>query len=135
MEIQKRISRKIFIRWTTRLILGFTLWVWYRLTNFQSGRENKMEFVHGWDIPLGISYFGKYYLYHTENSTRAFSTSCTHAGCRIGKGNTDILQCSCHGSQFEAKTGKPLKGPAIKPLFELECRFNAKSGQWVVKFI
>jgi Rieske Fe-S protein len=134
MEKQKRISRKIFIRWTTRLILGLILWIWYRLTNFQNEREKTIEFVHGEGIPLGISYFGKYYLFHAENSIRAFSTTCTHAGCRIGKGSADTLQCSCHGSQFDGKTGKPLKGPAIKPLQELDCRFNAKSDQWIVKF-
>ena len=134
MEIQKRISRKIFIRWTTRLIFGLTLWIWYRISNFQAGMEKNLEFVHGEDIPIGMSYYGKYYLFRTENSIRAFSTTCTHAGCRIGKGIGDTLQCSCHGSQFEGKSGKPLKGPAFKPLQELECKFNEKSGQWIVKF-
>ena len=134
MEKQKRISRKTFIRWTTRLILGLAFWIWYRITNYQTERERSLDFVHGQDIPMGISFFGKYYLFRTGNSIRAFSTTCTHAGCRIGMGSGDALQCSCHGSQFEGKSGKPLKGPAFKPLQELECRFNAKTGQWIVKF-
>jgi len=134
MKIQKQISRKIFIRWTVRLILGISLWIWYRLTRFQTELENKIEFVHGEDIPLGVSYFGKYYIFHSENSTRAFSTTCTHAGCRIGKGSEAILQCNCHGSQFDGASGKPLKGPAIKPLQEFDCSFNKQSGQWIVKF-
>jgi len=135
MKKQNQISRKIFIRWTTRLIFGLALWIWYRLSNFQTEREKRIEFVHGQDIPMGVSYFGKYYLFRTGNSVRAFSTNCTHAGCRIGKGSGDTLQCSCHGSQFEGRTGNPLRGPAIKPLRELDCSFNAKSGQWIVKFI
>ena len=134
METQKRISRKIFIRWTTRVIVGLTLWIWYRLSRFQNEQEKGIEFAHGNDIPLGISYHGRYYLFRTKDSIRAFSTTCTHAGCRIGRGSGDTLQCSCHGSQFEGMSGKPLKGPAIKPLRELECRFNGKTGQWIVKF-
>lgn len=135
MEIQKRISRKIFVRWTIRLIMALALWIWYLLTNFKADQENRVEFVHGDNIPLGISYFGKYFIFRTENSVRAFSTTCTHAGCRIGKGSGETLMCSCHGSQFDGKSGNPLKGPAIKPLQELECRFNEKTGQWIVKFI
>ncbi len=134
MKKQKSISRKLFIRIITGLSIAFVVWIWYRLTNFQTERDSRMEFRHGQDIPLGISYFGKYYLIRTENSLRAFSTTCTHAGCRIGKNNGSLLQCSCHGSQFEAETGRPIKGPAIKPLQELECRFNEKSGEWVVRF-
>jgi Rieske Fe-S protein len=134
MDKQRNISRKIFIQSIAGLCLGFVAWIWYRLTNFQNERENRMEFRHGQDIPLGISYFGKYYLIRTKNALRAFSTTCTHAGCRIGKNNGSLLQCSCHGSQFEAETGRPLKGPAIKPLQELKCQFDEKTRQWLVKF-
>jgi len=134
MEKQKRLSRKLFIRWISGLILGFAVWIWYRITNFQTERESLIEFRHSKDIPLGISYFGKYYIFRTENTLRAFSTTCTHAGCRIGKGNGDTLQCGCHGSQFKGENGKPTKGPAIKPLKELKCRLDLQSGQWIVKF-
>jgi len=135
MKIQKRLSRKLFIRWMGGLSLGIATWIWYRVTNFQTQRESRLEFRHGEDIPLGISYFGKYYIFHSENSLRAFSTTCTHAGCRIAKGNGELLQCGCHGSQFDGRTGQPTKGPAIKPLQELECRFDLKSGQWIVRFL
>lgn len=130
---QKNISRKIFIRSLAGLSLGFIIWIWYRISNFQAEKESRMEFRHGNDIPLGISFFEKYYLIRTENSLRAFSTTCTHAGCRIGKSAGKTLQCNCHGSRFEAETGNPLKGPAIKLLQEFECRFDEKNGQWVVK--
>jgi Rieske Fe-S protein len=133
MSNKKLVSRKTFIRIVAGLILGLVVWIWNKLAGFQTERESRMEFRHGNDIPLGISYFEKYYLIRTENSLRAFSTACTHAGCRIGKGNGNTLQCNCHGSRFDAETGKPLKGPAIKPLQEFECRFDAKTGQWVVR--
>jgi len=134
MDKQTRISRKIFVRWTAGLILGIAVWIWHRITNFQTERENQLEFRHGQDILLGISYFGKYYISRNENSVRAFSTICTHAGCRIGKVSANTLQCNCHGSQFDGETGKPIKGPAIRPLQELECQFDDKSGQWIIKF-
>ncbi|MBA4409071.1 MAG: Rieske (2Fe-2S) protein [Bacteroidota bacterium] len=132
MNKRKPISRKEFFQALAGLFLIFAAWIWSRMSNFQIEKENRLEFRHGKDIQPGISYFGKYYIFRSENTTRAFSTTCTHAGCRIGNSRGSMLQCSCHGSQFEAETGKPLKGPAIKPLQEFECRFDQKTGQWVV---
>jgi Rieske Fe-S protein len=133
MNNHKPISRNTFFQILSGLIIGLAAWIWYRLSGFQTERESRMEFRHGNDIPFGISYFEKYYLFRTENSVRAYSTTCTHAGCLIGKGSGNSLQCSCHGSRFEAETGNPLKGPAIKPLQEFDCRFDEKTGQWVVR--
>ena len=45
----------------------------------------------------------------------AFSARCTHMGCTV-KPSGAKLQCPCHGSQFDALTGKVQKGPAEKPL-------------------
>ncbi len=117
----------------TGLLFGLVAWIWYRLSGIQDSRENAMEFRHGADIPEGFSYYGKYYLYRVGSSVRAFSTSCTHAGCRIGKSTGEVLQCSCHGSQFEVKSGKPLKGPALRNLEEFECKFDQKAGQWIIR--
>lgn len=133
MEKQKQLSRKVFIRWTTGLSFGFAIWIWHLLSNFQNAKENRLEYRHSKDIPQGVSYYGKYYLFRSGDATRAFSTACTHAGCRIGKGNGNTLQCSCHGSQFEGENGKPFKGPAIKQLQEFVCRLDDKSGQWIVQ--
>jgi Rieske Fe-S protein len=116
-------------------IFVLTGWIWYRISGFQDERDNRMEFRHGNDLPMGISYFEKYYLIRTKDSLRAFSTTCTHAGCRISKSSGTKLQCNCHGSQFEAETGKALKGPALKSLPEFECRFDEQNGQWVVRLV
>jgi Rieske Fe-S protein len=45
----------------------------------------------------------------------AFSARCTHMGCTV-KPSGAKLQCPCHGSQFDALTGKVQHGPAQKPL-------------------
>lgn len=133
MARQTILSRKSFLRLLTGLGTGTFLWTWFRLSDIQAAKENQVEFRHGEDIPPGVSYFGKYYLYRREEAVLAFSTICTHAGCRIGKSNSGILQCGCHGSRFDAATGKPVKGPAIRPLQKLECRLDTKSGEWIVK--
>lgn len=44
---------------------------------------------------------------------------CTHAGCSLsGEGHleTATIVCGCHGSKFDAKTGKVLGLPATVPL-------------------
>jgi Rieske Fe-S protein len=135
MEKKSLISRKTFFRILSGLVLGGFVWIWNSLSRFQEQWESNMEFRHGNDLPMGVNYFEKYYLFRNKESVRAFSTTCTHAGCRIGKNAGTVLQCNCHGSQFDAETGKPLKGPAIKPLAELECRFDEKTEQWVVRLL
>lgn len=133
MHKQKKISRKIFIQTLSAISFGMVGYIWYRLSRFQTESENKIEYRHGQDIPMGISYFGKYYLYRSGNDVRAFLTKCTHAGCRIAVSSGTELQCNCHGSKFDAQSGKPMRGPAIKSLQEIACVYDEKNGQWVVR--
>lgn len=133
MKTNSIISRKSFFRILSGLTVGLLIWMLHRLSRVQFERENNQEFRHNKELPMGVSFFEKYYIVRNKESVRAFSTACTHAGCRIGKGSETVLQCNCHGSQFEAATGKPLRGPAIKPLHELDCRFDAKTKEWVVR--
>ncbi|MFC9277569.1 Rieske 2Fe-2S domain-containing protein [Streptomyces collinus] len=53
---------------------------------------------------------------------KAYSTICTHAGCPINKLQGTTLVCPCHGSQFDAVTGKVVQSPATEPLNELPVR-------------
>jgi len=134
MEKQTVLSRKTFIRIITVLTTGVFLWLWH-LLSAEDGRQGELqEFRHGGDIPQGVNYFNKYYIYRKGDSIRAFSTKCTHAGCRLGKTNGGILQCGCHGSRFDAATGHPVQGPAILPLNQLECKFETSSREWIVRF-
>jgi Rieske Fe-S protein len=133
MVKSKEFSRKIFLRVLAGLFTSFFLWIWYKLDEYQFRKERQLEFRHNDDILPGLSYFGKYYLFRDEKTISAFSTTCTHAGCRIGKTNNNVVQCGCHGSQFEASTGIPLRGPAFKPLQKLDCQFDSKTSQWIVR--
>ncbi|MFJ8823444.1 Rieske (2Fe-2S) protein [Streptomyces sp. NPDC102467] len=54
-----------------------------------------------------------------DGGYKAFSTICTHAGCPIAMLKGTELTCNCHGSKFDATTGKVLHAPATEPLEEL----------------
>ncbi|MCX5196606.1 Rieske (2Fe-2S) protein [Streptomyces sp. NBC_00249] len=51
-----------------------------------------------------------------EGEYKAFSAQCTHAGCVLDKIVEGEGNCPCHGSRFDVKTGKVLRGPATDPL-------------------
>ncbi|MFG2883159.1 Rieske (2Fe-2S) protein [Streptomyces sp. NPDC048297] len=54
-----------------------------------------------------------------SGALKAYSTICTHAGCAINKLQGTTLICPCHGSEFDALTGKVVESPATVPLNEL----------------
>ncbi|WP_225822578.1 Rieske (2Fe-2S) protein [Streptomyces naphthomycinicus] len=54
-----------------------------------------------------------------DGALKAYSTICSHAGCPINKLEGTTLICPCHGSQFDAVTGKVVEAPATEPLTEL----------------
>lgn len=45
----------------------------------------------------------------------AFSAVCTHMGCTVSPAGKE-LHCPCHGSKFDAATGRVLHCPAQRPL-------------------
>jgi Rieske Fe-S protein len=53
-----------------------------------------------------------------------FSAICTHAGCTVRPSGAQ-LDCPCHGSRFDALTGKVLAGPATQPLPRIAVRVSA----------
>ncbi|MFF9404523.1 Rieske 2Fe-2S domain-containing protein [Streptomyces anandii] len=57
-----------------------------------------------------------------SGALKAFSTICTHAGCPINKLQGTTLVCPCHGSEFDATTGKVVRSPATDPLASLPVR-------------
>ncbi|MCF3133481.1 Rieske (2Fe-2S) protein [Streptomyces olivochromogenes] len=57
-----------------------------------------------------------------NGTLKAYSTICTHAGCAINKLEGTKLICPCHGSEFDAVTGKVVQAPATEPLNELSVK-------------
>lgn len=54
----------------------------------------------------------------------AIGDTCTHEGCSLSEGLLDgkIVECLCHGSQFDVTTGKVVRGPAseAEPAYEVK---------------
>lgn len=48
----------------------------------------------------------------------AHTAVCTHQGCIVAAAGAE-LHCPCHGSKFDAFTGKAIHGPATLPLDEV----------------
>jgi len=74
------------------------------------------------DIPvgkmLGVETAGKPILIaNVDGQYLAIGNRCTHMGCRLSQGILmgSRVQCPCHGSTFDVRTGVLLKGPARQP--------------------
>jgi nitrite reductase/ring-hydroxylating ferredoxin subunit len=55
---------------------------------------------------------------HTRDGLFALDNICTHASARMSEGRLrgSRLICPLHGASFDARTGKVLGAPAIRPL-------------------
>ena len=54
----------------------------------------------------------------TAGVYKAFSAVCTHQGCIVDGVEKGVIQCPCHGSQFNITTGAVVQGPATSSLPE-----------------
>lgn len=67
---------------------------------------------------LGVEAGGKPVLVvNLDGEYYAIGNVCTHMGCILSDGvlKGGNVQCPCHGSVFDVKTGKVANGPAEKP--------------------
>jgi nitrite reductase/ring-hydroxylating ferredoxin subunit len=57
----------------------------------------------------------------------AIGNKSTHMGCALSNGtlNGDTVQCACHGSVFNVKTGDVIRGPAKKPEQKYELQISS----------
>jgi nitrite reductase/ring-hydroxylating ferredoxin subunit len=63
-------------------------------------------------------------LMNLEGTYYAIGNKCTHMQCTLTNGQLkgEVVQCSCHGSKFNVKTGKVVGGPAAlsEPKYEVK---------------
>jgi cytochrome b6-f complex iron-sulfur subunit len=55
----------------------------------------------------------------TEDGVIAVHWKCVHLGCTVPAPNPDLagnIQCPCHGSLYNGRTGDLIHGPATRPL-------------------
>lgn len=62
----------------------------------------------------------------TEGKVVCFSAICTHQGCTVGAAAKEF-DCPCHGSKFDAGTGKVLDGPAVTGLTAIRVTVSGNS--------
>lgn len=55
-----------------------------------------------------------------QGTFRAFSATCTHAGCTVNDISDGTIVCPCHLSKFSIDDGHVTAGPAPKPLPEVQ---------------
>lgn len=69
------------------------------------------------DLPLDESVVkDKVVLRRTSDTeVTALSAVCTHTGCTVGASGAKLV-CPCHGSEYDATTGKVTQGPAQRDL-------------------
>ena len=55
---------------------------------------------------------------NVEGDLHAFDDTCTHQQCSLAEGELDgtLIECACHGSQFDVITGEAVNGPAVDPV-------------------
>lgn len=60
----------------------------------------------------------------SSGRTYALHDRCAHRGCLLSDGELDghVITCSCHGSQFDVRDGRLLRGPATVSQPALETR-------------
>jgi nitrite reductase/ring-hydroxylating ferredoxin subunit len=61
---------------------------------------------------------------NVEGDLHAFDDVCTHQQCSLAEGDLDgvIVECACHGSQFDVTSGEAVGGPATDPVDVFEVR-------------
>ncbi|WP_344778169.1 Rieske (2Fe-2S) protein [Nocardioides panacisoli] len=72
------------------------------------------------DVPVGggviLSGPGLVVTQPSQGEFKAFSSTCTHAGCTVSQVSGGEIVCPCHGSQFSITDGSVDGGPAPSPL-------------------
>lgn len=58
-------------------------------------------------------------LFKVDGKIYATTNICTHEECELDENHMmhgDVVECTCHGSQFDIKTGAVVLPPAAEPL-------------------
>jgi len=129
------IDRKTFLRLASLAFAAAFIALWNMMTAKQKQlMEKPIESrINAAKLGTGIFLFDTFIVIKTSGTLKVFSNKCTHAGCRINQEIEGQLVCPCHGSRYDAATGKVLKGPAGLPLHQIPFITNAKTGEIIIK--
>jgi Rieske Fe-S protein len=123
-------SRRFFLKALGVAVGSISLGFWGVLVKTHKRNASKKSVV----IPIHDQ---REVLFHedciivNQEEVLAFSSYCSHLGCRIQAFENGQLICPCHGSAFDLN-GNPLKGPALNPLTKLEFELNSETNTIIV---
>jgi Rieske Fe-S protein len=130
LETGKYISRKSFLRLVTLTSVAAFIALWNAMIGKQNLLSDKpvANNINAAKLGTGIYFFERVILAKKDAILKVFSNKCTHAGCKINQEIDGKLICPCHGSKYEAFSGKVIQGPAGLPLKSIPYSVDAKSG-------
>lgn len=130
----QRLTRKDFFKWASLVLLVPFYKLWQATVNCeQAAGVKERELVINPMLNDGIQFTDKIILVKKSDKLLLFSSKCSHLGCRIDKEENGQLVCPCHGSRFDLQ-GKPLKGPANRPLEKINYETREVDGAVVLRF-
>lgn len=99
------------------LYAGAGRWLERRLTSWKTPACAQNELAYGQMMLVHVDK-ERVVVAHGSSGIVAFSDRCTHQGGPLSDGMLAgcIVQCPWHGSQFDARTGNVVTGPARDPL-------------------
>jgi len=69
----------------------------------------------------------------TADEYKAFDAICPHAGCTVAyQASARLIACPCHGSEFNARTGAVIQGPATSGLTAIKVVKGSNGDLYVV---
>jgi len=135
LDTDRFINRKTFLRLASFGAVAAFVALWQIMTgkSKQLSEQPVISRINAAKLGTGIFLFDKYIIVKSASTLKVFSNKCTHAGCRINKEMDGQLVCPCHGSRYDASTGKVLQGPAGLPLSTIPFITDAKTGEITIK--
>lgn len=124
-------GRRRFFRLLTWGVLFLFVWLLGRTTRRARHLQRHKRIVLPEELPEGVSFLEEVIVVRHGDRLTLLEARCTHLGCTIDRHEGNILQCPCHGSQFDEE-GRVVKGPATRPLNHLSWHREKESGRIVV---
>lgn len=131
MHDQNKISRRKLLKKLAYSLSIPTSLLWYFGAKKSVATSGEKRVVIPNNLPDGITFLDRAVIKKDGNNITAFSSKCTHLGCKINSTINGKLVCPCHGSKFNYN-GIPENGPATKPLEILNIKTETSSGDMVL---